>query len=74
MAVAVKAAPGERPVFEAAVPLALFDAPASGKVLRFSYSYAVGADGKRFLLSTPRSEAVDAPLTVVVNWLAAAKR
>jgi hypothetical protein len=41
------------------------------------YHYDVSADGKRFLVNsvstTPESSAA-APITVVVNWLAALKR
>jgi Tol biopolymer transport system component len=36
--------------------------------------YAVTADGQRFLFSTPIEESVSAPITVILNWTAEAKR
>ena len=73
MAVDVKTAPK----FEAGTPKALFDM----RILRlrgnfFAYRYDVTADGKRFLVdsvSTAPESSAAAPITVVVNWLAALK-
>jgi Tol biopolymer transport system component len=75
MAVDVKTTP----TFEAGTPKALFDPQILGsRNFAFSrYDYDVAADGKRFLVisvsTTPESSAA-APITVVVNWLAALKR
>ena len=35
-------------------------------------THAVTSDGKRLLVNTTGSDTVETPLTVVVNWLAAA--
>ena len=63
-----------QPVFVAAAPQALFEArvPSTPPGLAF-FTYAVAADGKRFLVNTSGGDA-EAPLTVVVNWLAAVKK
>jgi eukaryotic-like serine/threonine-protein kinase len=69
MAVAISAANG----FEAGIPQALF---ASGAV-NFTGNrrqYAVTRDGQRFLINLPQQRATPTPLTVVVNWQAAALR
>ena len=68
MAVEVKAnASG----FEFSVPKPLFEAHT---VTRLFASYAVTADGQRFLLNTPVEESAAAPITVVLNWAAEVKR
>jgi hypothetical protein len=36
--------------------------------------FAVTANGQRFLISVPVSEAVATPVTVVINWTAGIKR
>ena len=67
------------PQFEAAAPKTLFDplikrGPAPPFVF---FRYDVTADGKRFLVnsvSTVPDSSASAPITVVVNWLAALKR
>ena len=46
--------------------------PASPPGFNF-FTYAVAADGKRFLINTS-TETADTPLSVVVNWLAAARK
>ena len=75
MAVAVKAAPGTHSAFETAAPEALFDTRAASFPTGLNYFvYAVASDGKRFLVSNSTGETAEAPLTVVVNWLAAVKK
>ncbi len=61
MAVAVKIGA----TFEADVPRALFQTELDVTAQR--QSYAVSADGQRFLLNTSL-EAGSAPRTVVLNW------
>ena len=67
------------PRFEAKAPKALFDPriPRNRLPAWLDFDYDVTADGKRFLvnsaLTNPESSA-PAPITVVVNWLAALKR
>jgi Tol biopolymer transport system component len=65
--------------FEAAAPKALFDPriPRNRIPPWAAFSYDVTADGKRFLVdsdSTAPESSASAPITVVVNWLAALKR
>jgi Tol biopolymer transport system component len=75
MAVPVKADVGARPMFEAAAPQTLFEARIPSITPGFNqFVYAVAADGKRLLVNTTRSDIVETPLTVVVNWLAAVKK
>jgi Tol biopolymer transport system component len=67
------------PKFEAAAPRTLFDPRISrGRMPPYVfYRYDVTADGKRFLVdstSTLPEGSAAAPITVVVNWLAALKR
>ena len=67
------------PKFEAAAPRALFDPliPRVGAQPLLFYRYDVSADGKRFLVNSPltsQESSASAPITVVVNWLAALKR
>jgi len=74
MAVEVQTAPR----FEAAAPKALFDPRISrGSAPPYVFHrYDATADGKRFLvnsLSTTAESSAAAPITVVVNWLAALK-
>ena len=71
----MKAARAGQPVFEAAVPQALFDVRTRNVPPRFNrFNYAVAADGKRFLVNTGVGDVTETPLTVVVNWLAAVKK
>jgi len=75
MAVEVKAGSGAQPVFKAAVPQALFEARVPSVSPGFNqFTYAVAADGKRFLVNTVVGDTTEMPLTVVVNWLAAVKK
>jgi dipeptidyl aminopeptidase/acylaminoacyl peptidase len=67
------------PRFEAKAPKALFDPriPRNHSPLWASFFYDITADGKRFLVnsnSTAPESSAAAPITVVVNWLAALKR
>ena len=59
--------------FNPGSPQRLFDArvPLTGNPYR--YSYAVTADGKRFLVNT-RVETVPAPINVIINWPALLRR
>jgi Tol biopolymer transport system component len=59
--------------FQAGVPQALFASHAAGAV-QGRRQYAVTKDGKRFLVLALQPAAGSAPLTVVVNWLAAVQR
>jgi Tol biopolymer transport system component len=52
------------------VPQPLFETHMSSLFARF----AVTANGQRFLISVPVSEAVATPVTVVINWTAGIKR
>jgi Tol biopolymer transport system component len=54
--------------FQSGIPNQLF--ANSGLTAAARRQYAVTRDGNRFLLNTPARAADDAPLTVVVNWLA----
>jgi Tol biopolymer transport system component len=56
--------------FEAGVSQELFAVP--GNVVR--RSYAVSADGRRFLVGKPREESVVEPLNVILNWEEALKQ
>lgn len=49
-----------KPKFKAGVPKALFEIN--------STSYAVTADGQRFLVAVPTESSKTSPITVVVNW------
>ena len=75
MAVEVQMAPR----FEPGAPKALFDPriPRNRIPPWAAFAYDVTADGKRFLVnsaSTASESSASAPITVVVNWLAALKR
>ena len=75
IAVEVKAGSGAQPVFKAAAPQALFEARVPSVSPGFNqFTYAVAADGKRFLVNTVVGDTTEMPLTVVVNWLAAVKK
>jgi hypothetical protein len=50
----------------AGLPQALF--PIGAVRFNATQSYAVGKDGKRFLVNTMPRQAREAPLTVVLNW------
>ncbi len=61
---------GER--FEAATPKALFQMRLA---MDFDYRhFAVTADGRRFLITTPAGQAASPNITVVLNWPAAQKK
>ena len=60
-----------RATFEADVPRTLFQTELNVNALR--QSYAVSADGQRFLLNTSL-EASAPPMTVVLNWPALLKK
>jgi len=67
MAVDVK--PG--PAFSAGLPVALFDSGLRPEGLTESRSsFAVSADGQRFLVNAIAADAGRVPITVVVNWAA----
>jgi hypothetical protein len=57
--------------FDADAPRALFQTELNVNALR--QSYAVSADGQRFLLNTSL-EAGSPPLTIVLNWPALLKK
>jgi hypothetical protein len=57
--------------FEADAPRTLFQTELTFNTLR--HSYAVSADGQRFLLNTSL-EAGSPPMTVVLNWPALLKK
>ncbi|HYM12977.1 MAG TPA: protein kinase [Bryobacterales bacterium] len=67
MAVDVKT---DGPSFEAGIPKLLFEAP-FGPLNR--NNYVATRDGQRFLIVTAAEQTVSSPITVVINWLAAAK-
>jgi hypothetical protein len=71
MAVDVETAPK----FEAGTPHALFDSRISN-TSSYSFSYDASPDGQRFLIISPRQGESNTPaaITVVMNWLAGAKR
>ena len=58
------------PAFQSATPRRLFET----LIRDIAQRYAVSADGKRFLLPLPVEAETNRPLTVIQNWLAAAKR
>ncbi len=61
--------------FEAGVPKTLFDlAPLRVSNSPFSSGYSVSAAGERFLFVTQGQEVANLQYTVVVNWLAEAKK
>jgi eukaryotic-like serine/threonine-protein kinase len=77
MAVPVKATAGATPAFEAGAPVALFDAHmVHATNFTSAFEYDVTADGKRFLIDTTSrpGRVSEQALTVVVNWLAGAKK
>jgi hypothetical protein len=74
MAAAVKAIPGTQPVFSPDSPQPLFIVRNNFTPGLNSFPYAVAADGKRFLVQTTLGINSEAPLTAVVNWLAAVKK
>jgi hypothetical protein len=73
MSVAVKSGSAG---FERSTPQALFELRANvASTGLYIYRYAPAPDGKRFLVSADvETSAVASPLTVVVNWLAGAKK
>ena len=73
MAVEVKSSGS---TFEAATPQELFDSAYIGLAHSVDYlSYAVSADGQRFLIPRPTNagDEIAAPIAVVVNWAAGVK-
>jgi len=64
MAVEVKANPSG---LELSAPKPLFDTHNTNR-------YAVTADGQRFLINKPVEESTSAPITVILNWTAEARR
>ena len=56
--------------FESSIPRELFQGNMKNG---FAYSYAVTADGQRFLISAPVDAATNAPMTIVLNWTASLK-
>ncbi len=58
--------------FEAGVPRTLF--PTGVAFTGNRRQYAVAKDGKRFLVIVPEQRTSPAPITVVINWLAALQR
>jgi len=56
--------------FQAGVPQPLFETRISGQFVAF----AVTANGQRFLVPSPMSEARSSPATVVINWMAGIRR
>ena len=59
--------------FQAGIPKELFQTQLV-PIWYWRNIYAPSADGQRFLMLTPGSEAQAAPITVVVNWAATMKR
>jgi hypothetical protein len=71
MAVSIEAAGGQ---FAAGVPRALFRTSAAQFNLNsFGQLHAVTKDGTRFLVASTPQQSSAAPLTVIVNWLAASQ-
>ncbi|HXB72440.1 MAG TPA: hypothetical protein VNY05_29655, partial [Candidatus Acidoferrales bacterium] len=65
------------PRFEAGAPQALFDSKIVAGFLAATFHYDVAADGKRFLVdtvATGSAASAPKPITVIINWQAAAKR
>jgi serine/threonine protein kinase/Tol biopolymer transport system component len=66
------------PTFEYSAPIELFDSGYVNFTHGLNYhTYAVSADGQRFLIPRPESAMTDAahsPITVVLNWPAALKK
>jgi eukaryotic-like serine/threonine-protein kinase len=69
MAVEVTAAGA---TFHAGIPKMLFDTRMSS--LFYWINYAPSSDGRRFLISAPLEQEAALPMTVVMNWLAGAKK
>jgi Tol biopolymer transport system component len=75
MAAPLKAPAGARQALETGVPQELFDTHGVTPPRNVNaFMYAPSADGQRFLVNVSGSQPYEAPLTVVVNWLAAVKR
>jgi eukaryotic-like serine/threonine-protein kinase len=71
----VKAVPGTQPSFTPEAPQSLSDMRMGPHAAGTNnYPFAVSGDGKRFLVLSASGENAEAPLMVVVNWLAAVKR
>jgi serine/threonine protein kinase len=61
-------------VFQLGTPKPLFQAPPGQGSWSSIAIWDVTSDGNRFLMSTPAGDAIPAPFTVVVNWIAGLKR
>jgi eukaryotic-like serine/threonine-protein kinase len=61
---------GKGASFEIGAVRPLFQTRTSG----FHYSYAVSADGQRFLMNTSPEEKASTPITVVLNWAMGLKK
>ena|SRR5215469_7187315 len=64
------------PNFKASVPKVLFDVPiyvSTGPTASL-HTWAVAADGKRFLINVDMSANRAQPISVVLNWTAALKK
>jgi serine/threonine protein kinase len=70
MAVALKTAPK----FEAGAPRMLFRSSADPLYPNLGFSYAVTADGQRFLVNTAMDVSRASPITVITNWQNLLKR
>lgn len=57
--------------FESGIPRELFQ---GNMKTGLGYSYAVTADGQRFLMSAPLDAPAGAPMTIVLNWTSGLKR
>jgi eukaryotic-like serine/threonine-protein kinase len=55
---------------EAGLPVELFELPVPGPRPSYPSTYAVAADGRRFLVNTIVRDAPSAPISVVLNWTA----
>jgi Tol biopolymer transport system component len=56
------------PVFQAATPHALFQAPTIANATNFQYRYDATRDGKKFLVVNGLVGEPSSPVTVVLNW------
>jgi Tol biopolymer transport system component len=63
---------GASPVLKAGQPRQLFQTRV--QMADFLVSYAVAANGQRFLVNTPAEEAESGPITVIANWNPGAKK
>jgi Tol biopolymer transport system component len=66
----VAAVNGKGSSFEVGAVRPLFDT----RIGAGNYPYDVTADGQRFLINTTTEQTAEAPITVVVNWMAGLKK